>query len=239
MSPFKLVVRPSVSRYRRDMSRSARASVGGVCYHVINRGNRRATIFHTRSDYDSFVRLMHRASDRTPIRILAYCLMPNHVHFVLWPNEDGDMSRWLHWLFTSHVVRYNRLRRISGRVWQGRFKAFPIQQDRHLLTVLRYVERNPVRANLVRNAIDWEWSSLGEKSQEPSSSLVSDGPVAKPEGWLELVNEPHSDEELRALRQSGLKSAPFGSEHWVQQTATRLGLESSLRGPGRPKRGHS
>lgn len=239
MSPFSLVVRRVLLPYLCDMARSARVAVGGVCYHVINRGNRRATVFHSRSDYESFVQLMRRAGDRTPMRILAYCLMPNHVHFVLWPNKDGDMSRWMHWLFTSHVVRYNKIRGISGRVWQGRFKAFPIQQDRHLLTVLRYVERNPVRANLVKSAVDWEWSSLGAMRKDPASSLVSRGPVEKPGRWLELVDQPQSQEELKALRQSGHKSAPFGSNSWVQQTAARLGLKSSLRGPGRPKNGHS
>jgi putative transposase len=79
------------------------------------------------------------------MRLLALCLMPNHFHSVLWPHEDGELSRWMQWLLTSHVRRYHRHYYSSGHVWQGRFNAFPIQQDEHLLTVLRYVERNPVR----------------------------------------------------------------------------------------------
>lgn len=137
------------------MARTARMAAGGICYHVINRGNRRATVFHSAEDYDFFVRLMERACARIAMRVLAYCVMPNHFHFVLWPYGDGDMSRWMHWLMTSHVVRYHKIRGTSGRVWQGRYKAFPIEQDGHLLTVLRYVERNPVRANLVATAMDW------------------------------------------------------------------------------------
>lgn len=98
------------------MARTARLAPGGICYHAINRGNRRATVFHTSEDYDAFVRLMERACKRIPMRVLAYCLMPNHFHFMLWPYQDGDMSRWMQWLLTSHVRRYHRLRGTSGRI---------------------------------------------------------------------------------------------------------------------------
>jgi len=238
MSPFLFVDCGSSTFYFMAMARTARCAAGGVCYHVINRGNRRATVFHTNEDFDAFVRLIGRACTRIPMRLLAYCLMPNHFHFVLWPHGDGDMSRWMHWLLTSHVVRYHKIRGTSGRVWQGRFKAFPIEQDRHLLTVLRYVERNPVRANLVKSAIDWRWSSVGAQDNV-AQSLISESPVTKPPAWVRLADTPQSNEELEALRRCSFKNAPFGSESWARDTAVRLGLKSSLRGPGRPKRGHS
>ena len=81
-------------------------------------------------------------------------------HLLLWPHEDGDLIRWMQWLMTSHVRRYHRHYKGSGHVWQGRFKAFPVQSDEHYLTVLRYVERNPLRANMVQRSQDSEWSSL-------------------------------------------------------------------------------
>ena len=137
------------------MPRTSRASVGGLCCHVISRGNRRARVFHKQEDYDAFVTLISQANEKVVMRVLAYCLMPNHFHFVLWPLRDGDLSRWMQWLLTSHVRRYHQHYATSGRVWQGRFKAFPIQQNTHLLTVLRYVERNPLRAGLVTRAEDW------------------------------------------------------------------------------------
>ena len=221
------------------MGRTARVAAGGICYHVINRGNRRATVFHTSEDYDAFVRLIGRACMRIPMRVLAYCLMPNHFHFVLWPYGDGDMSRWMHWLLTSHVVRYHKILGTSGRVWQGRYKSFPIEQDRHLLTVLRYVERNPVRAKLVTSARDWNWSSLARHDNTMSQALLSEGPVTKPADWLRLVDQPQPDDEVAALRRCSFKCAPFGSDLWVLDVAAELGLISSLRGPGRPKRGHS
>ncbi len=127
------------------MPRTARASLGGLTYHVLNRGNARAQVFHKPEDYQAFLDMMVQATIRIPMRILAYCLMPNHFHLALWPHLDHDLSRWMHWLLTTHVRRYLRHYRSSGHVWQGRFKAFPIQEDEHLLVVLRYVERNPLR----------------------------------------------------------------------------------------------
>jgi len=111
------------------MPRTARASLGGWCYHVLNRGNARAEVFHKDADYAAFINLFEPACDRVPMRILGYCLMPNHFHLVLWPHKDGDLGRWMQWLMTSHVRRYHRHYGGSGHVWQGRFKAFPIQED--------------------------------------------------------------------------------------------------------------
>ena len=117
-------------------------------------------MFHKEGDYAAFVDLLAAANERLPMRMLGYVLMPNHFHLVLWPHAAGDLSRWMQWLLTIHVRRYHRHYHSSGHVWQGRFKAFPIEQDEHLLTVLRYVERNPLRAGLVERAEDWHWSSL-------------------------------------------------------------------------------
>ena len=202
---------------------------------MINRGNARAQVYFDAADYKAFLTLMKLASERLPMRILAYCLMPNHFHFVLWPFNDGDLSRWMHWLLTSHVRRHHRIKGTSGRIWQGRFKAFPIQQDRHLLTVLRYVERNPVRANLVESAADWDWSSVSHRQSALATELKTESPVTKPCAWLDLVNRPQSTTEVEALRECGFKNRPYGCRSWVESTANRLGLGSSLRNPGHPK----
>lgn len=233
MSPITGLATVCRSSDARNMSRTARASKGGVCYHAINRGNGRATVFHNSCDYEFFVHLMVLANRRIPMRLLAYCLMPNHFHLVLWPFNDGDLGRWMHWLLTSHVRRYHKLRGTSGRVWQGRFKAFPVQQDGHLLKVMRYVERNPLRASLVATGEDWPWSSL---NPNVPVGLVVDGPVEKPKSWRSVVDRPMSDEELRALRNSCARNAPFGDGAWSNETASRLGLQASLRPLGRPRR---
>ena len=218
------------------MPRTARAAVGGRCYHVLNRGNGQAEVFHKQDDYAAFLRLLPLAVERVPMRILAFCLLPNHFHLVLWPRGDDDLGRFMQWLLTSHVRRYHRHYQSSGHVWQGRFKAFPIQHDEHLLAVMRYVERNPLRANLVERAEDWRWSSLRDRLGGPSSGLLHPGPIALPRNWVALVNRPQSEAELAALRHSITRGAPYGSDHWRKLTATRLGLESSLRPRGRPSK---
>ena len=170
------------------------------------------------------------------MRLLAYCLMPNHFHLVLWPHGDGDVSRWMQWIQTTHVRRYHEHYHTSGHVWQGRFKAFPIQQDEHLLTVLRYVERNPFRAGLVRGVADWPWSSLRLHTEPDRPAWYSDGPVRRGRGWLAHVAEPQTDAELVALRRSVERGVPYGSAPWQKKTIAKLGLESTLRPRGRPRK---
>lgn len=217
------------------MPRTARALVGNVCYHVINRGNARGEVFHKDEDFTAFLGLVEKACERLPLRVLAYCLMPNHFHLVLWPLDDGDLSRWMQWLLTSHVRRYHRHYQGSGHVWQGRFKAFPIQQDEHLLTVLRYVERNPVRANLVERAEQWTWSSAGTWAKSELPTWLHVGPVRHEGNWLKWVNRPQTAAEEAALRKCVARGSPYGGPVWQRLTARRLGLESSLRPRGRPR----
>ena len=217
------------------MARTARASVGGVCYHVLNRGNGRAEVFHKKEDYIAFLDLMAEAGERLAMRLLAWCLIPNHFHLVLWPHGDGDLSRWMQWLLTSHVRRYHRHYHGSGHVWQGRFKAFPVQDDDHLVSVLRYVERNALRAELVSRAEDWKWSSLPGWGRGDPLLWKGEEPV-RDEKWLERVNEPLSAGDLQRLRHSVSRGRPYGQDAWTRETAIRLGLESCLRSPGRPRK---
>ncbi len=217
------------------MPRTARASLGGLCYHVINRGNGGARVFHDETDYRAFLDTLTAACAQRPMRILAYCLMPNHFHLVLWPLEDGDLGRWMQLLCTAQVRRHHRRHGTSGHLWQGRFKAFPIQEDAHLLAVLRYVERNPLRADLVARAEDWPWSSLSSRQGEPPAPL-DPGPVPRPADWGDWVNQGESAAELASLRASVVRGTPLGRENWVADTAARLGLEATLRPRGRPSK---
>jgi putative transposase len=195
-------------------------------------------VFHKEEDYAAFLRLLREAAERVPMRLLGYCLMPNHFHLVLWPHEDGDLSRYMQWLLTSHVRRYHRHYHSSGHVWQGRFKAFPIQQDDHLLVVLRYAERNPLRAKglRVRKAEHWRWSSAGTASKDAERPELDPGPVARGRDWLEWVNRPLTAEELAGVRESVERGRPFGKERWQKRMATELGLEFTLRPRGRPRK---
>lgn len=216
------------------MPRTARSATAGTCYHVINRGNNRARVFSRPSDYRAFVELIRAAQVRTPLRLIAACLMPNHFHLVLMPRQPGDLGRWMQWLLTTQVRRHHRREGTSGRLWQGRFKAFPIQRDEHLLTVMRYVERNALRAGLVNDAGSWAWGSLAWRTESEYGGMLAASPVPLPVEWTRWVNSPQTPAELEQLRACVNRQRPYGSDAWATRTAAALGLESSLHPVGRP-----
>ena len=218
------------------MPRRLRMDVGGIAYHVLNRRVARMTIFEKGEDYAAFENVLDEAYQKVPMRVAAYCLMPNHWHLVLWPRHDGQLSRYMQWLTTTHMRRWHAHHRTrgSGPLYQGRYKSFPVQGDLHFLTVCRYVERNALRANLVTRAEDWPWSSLSRRRRRDRCSWlvpIKDWPVAPPRSWATLVNHPETEEELAALRRSVVRGAPYGDDRWRKRTAIRLKLESSLRNP--------
>jgi putative transposase len=217
------------------MPRPKRITPGGYCYHVLSRGNGRQRVFRKPADYEAFLGLFDEAQATRPMRVVGYCLMPNHFHLVLWPEADGDLSRWMQWILSTHVRRYHEQFRSSGHVWQGRFKAFPIQEDAHLLTVLRYMERNPLRAKLVKSAAKWQWSSLGRNRIGSRPKWLSPGPVPRRRSWAEYVDRPQTAAELKLVRNSVLRGTPFGDADWSQATVAALELESTVRPRGRPR----
>ena len=170
------------------MPRRARAIQGGFVYHVLNRSNARAEIFADEDDYAAFERVLEEASRREPLRILGYCLMPNHWHLVVWPEEgkDRQVSEFLRWLTVTHTQRWHAHQHTTGTgpLYQGRFKSFPIQEDGHLLTVCRYVEGNALRAQLVPRAEPWRWSSLWHRMHGTADLLLATGPAQLPDDWV-------------------------------------------------------
>jgi len=201
----------------------------------------RLPLFQKDADFEAFERVLVLAMEKHPIRLLGYCLMPNHWHFVLWPQDDREMSNFLRWLTHTHTQRWHaqHLTAGTGHLYQGRFKAFPIQQDDHLYKVLRYVERNALRAGLVRKAQAWHWSSLAQRGRQDEDSmqaLLQAWPVPLPDDWVQCVNGPETEAELQALRRSILRGQPFGSEKWQERVTKKLGLEHTIRRPGRPKK---
>ncbi len=221
------------------MPRPPRADEAGGLYHVLNRGNARAVVFHKDEDYEAFERILGEGLDRYRVELYVYQLMPNHWHLVLRPQQDGEMSRFLRWVTATHTMRYHAHYHSSGQghVYQGRFKSFPLQDDDHFFTVARYVERNALRAGLVRRAETWRWGSLWRWLQqpEPEPRLLSAWPVARMPGWVNRVNASLTDSELESIRRSVQRSRPFGEASWVESTAKRLGLHSTLRPRGRPQ----
>ena len=221
------------------MPRRARISTGGLAYHILNRRVGRLGLFDKPADYMAFEKILNEAYERTGIRIAAYCLMPNHWHLLLWPRDDGELSEVMRWITVTHTQRWHAHRESfgSGPVYQGRFKSFPVQTDEHFLTVARYVERNALRAKLVKRAEQWQWSSLWRRAQGDPKLLafLSDWPVKRPRQWVGWVNRAERASELEDLRCSAQRGRPFGSQSWVVRVAKRLSLESTLRPRGRPK----
>lgn len=218
------------------MPRAPRTDVGGLVYHVLNRANARAPLFDDEVDYRSFTELLAEERDRFGMRLLAWCLMPNHWHLVLWPSADGDLARFVRRLTQRHTqARHRRHGTLGqGHLYQGRYKGFLVQDDAHLATVCRYVERNPVRAGLVASAADWPHGSLAQRHRRGAARLLDPWPLPRPPRWAELVDRPETPQELEALRRSVQRGAPFGAAAWVAAMADRHGLASTLRPRGRP-----
>ncbi len=220
------------------MPRALRTAAGGVIYHVLNRANGRMPLFESAGDYEAFLRVFAEAHERVPMRTLAYCVMPNHWHMILWPKAEGQLSEFMHWLTTTHTQRWLTAHGIIGfgHVYRGRFKSFPIENDKHYLTVCRYVERNPVRAGLVVSAQEWQWSSLRQRHAGAGEGLplLTLGPVGLPDRWLEIVNTGEPEKDLETVRACVERGRPFGTASWVERTAGQLHLVSALHPRGRP-----
>jgi len=206
----------------------------------MNRVSGEQDLFADDGDYEAFERVLAEARERAGMRVCAYALMPNHFHLVLWPRKDGDLSRFMQWLTMTHTQRWHAHRHSAGHghLYQSRFKSFPIQANPHFLSVCRYVERNALRAKLVKRAEDWVWCSLAcrEQKLDKGEALLDDWPVDRPRGWRRLVNEPQSEKELDRLQTCLRRGQPYGDEAWTRRTAVKLGLESSLRPVGRPRK---
>ena len=220
------------------MPRRMQFGSGGIIFHVLNRGARRLRLFNTSDDYRAFLRCLAETKRRISLRILAYCIMPNHFHLVAWPARDGELAEFMHLMTCTHGRRWHVWRNSVGQgaVYQSRYKAFPVQGDRHFLVVCRYVERNALRAGLVSRAEDWPWSSLAPTRDSRSFLPVDDWPVPRPPDWLTLVNEAQFAGETARVRNAVRCGLPLGDSSWASETADRLGLGGTGRRPGRPRK---
>jgi putative transposase len=223
------------------MPRRARVAPGGWIFHVTNRANAREKLFESETDYREFAGLLARCAKIDHMRILAWCLMPNHWHFLLWPREDGDLYRFIHRLSIRHTQHWHIRNGTIGRghLYQARFKSFAVQDDRHLLTVCRYIERNPVRAKLSEAATNWRWSSARDhvrgnhNGDRPELERL---PVDVPEDWGRWLRDPEDTKDLERMRSHLATDVPFGDEAWATLAGQTLGVPSRPRGRGRPRK---
>ena len=207
-------------------------------YHVLNRANGRLRMFRKDDDFLAFEQILAEGIERFGMRVCGWCLMGNHWHLLLWPRGDGDLPAFMRWMTLTHVQRFHASHGTVGigHLYQGRYKSFPVRGDGHYLTVLRYIEANPLRAGLVEKAVEWPWSSLAVRQGAESLFELSDGPVELPADWPRLVQRELDERTKEQIETSLRRGAPFGDEEWVRNTAAKLGLESTLRPRGRPEK---
>jgi len=225
------------------MPRPLRPIDDGLIYHVINRGNNRQAVFRKDGDFRAFLETLAKLKERKPFELYGYCLLNNHFHLLIRPRETS-ISRIMQSLLVSHTQRYHKHYHSGGHVWQGRFKSPVLQSDEHLLTVLCYIEANPLRAGLVERAEDYLYSSyrmhgLGEPSELVDSLVTYEELSAyakvRQRLWAEQVHLPLPEETLASIRRSALSGLPYGDKSWVQRLAKKLDLDLTIRPRGRPR----
>jgi putative transposase len=215
----------------------------GLIYHAFNRGNNRTPVFFETGDYLAFLDSLGQTKERYPFRLFGYCLMGNHYHLVLQPGSGQSISRIIQSLTVAHTWRHHRQSSSSGHVWQGRFKSPVIEEDEHLLTVLRYVEANPLRAGMVSDLAAYPWSSYMEHGLGKRIALLDEAPVwaqlgktdhARRTYWRKWLRTPQTEKELAARRRCVTTGRPFGAPTWVDAMAKRIGVNLTPRPRGRP-----
>lgn len=201
------------------MPRRKRIVLPGTVFHAMNRGSRKGLIFDGDRDYAAFERLLRKTVDQFDMSVFSYSLMPNHWHLVVAPAPGETLSQPLKWLTETHARRWHLQRGTVGQgaVYQGRFKATPIEADAHFLRVCRYVERNACRARLVDRAEDWRWCSLWRREHHLETAWLRPWPVPRPADWLEHVNRPQTASELAAIRTAIRRGTPYGTNAWRER----------------------
>jgi putative transposase len=218
------------------MPRRPRSELSGVAFHVMNRAIRGTNLFETNRDFDAFCRILREELYESRVAILSYQVMRNHWHFVMTCERIANLSTFMHDFEGRHANNWAGAHgaRGKGYVYQGRYKAVPVQASHSLFRVCRYVERNALRQNLVAVAEDWEWGSLHARCNDYYPIPLSPWPILPPPNWLELVNTPQTPGELAELRGRISRDQPIGDPKWVEAVAPFVGL--TLRPIGRPKK---
>ena len=225
--------RAAYKAYNAWMSRFARIVVPGCPHHVTARGNRREPIFFEDGDQDIYCDILSEQMRKASVAVWSYCLMPNHVHLILCPeNEDGlglalgaAHRRWANFV--------NARGRWRGHLFDGRFASVAMDEA-HLMAAVRYVAMNPVRARLVAKAADWRWSSVGAHLAGVDDGLVTVAPVLdRVDSFAALVEGEAESPAFAAIRAAETTDRPLGAADFVTNLERLLGRPIARRAPGR------
>ncbi|MGE0612946.1 MAG: transposase [Hyphomicrobiales bacterium] len=215
------------------MARLARIVIPGVAHHVTQRGNRREPVFFGAGDYRTYLELLGNAAAKAGTGVIAYCLMPNHVHLILVPGSEDGLRATLAHAHRRYAAHINARNKWTGHLWQGRFGSTAMDEA-HLACAVRYVSLNPVRSKLVARARDWRWSSTRAHLAGESDGIVDVAPVLErfPD-FAALLKSGEDEEKVKALRKAETTGRPVGSIAWLKAMERRTGrtLMPGKRGP--------
>ena len=219
------------------MPRIARVVIPGIPHHVTQRGNRQMDVFRSVSDRKLYLSLLTHYGQLHGLRVLAYCLMDNHVHLVLIPERAESLCLALKPLHLRYAQEYNHRTGQSGILWQGRYYSCPLG-ERHTWAAIRYVERNPVRARIVTKAERYPWSSAAVHCALRADDLVSGFPggLAPVDDWSAWLAERDDAEEVRLLRSATRTGRPLGDADFVRKLEKACGRILHSLGRGRPRK---
>lgn len=222
------------------MPRIARPVFAGVPHHVTQRGNRREDVFFSDDDRSAYLAWLGEYCARYGVRLLAYCLMSNHIHVVVVPGKPDSLEKLFRALHTRYAQRINRQHNWTGHVWQGRFFSSALDEA-YLWAAIRYVERNPVRARIVRRAENYRWSSAQAHCGLKFDAALSTDPawlrqLGAVDNWPEWLAGGNPPEQLEVLRRHVERSLPCGSEAFLRRLERRAGQPLRPRPRGRPKK---
>lgn len=228
------------------MPRHARLSIPGIPLHIRQRGIDRAACFFRDADYDRYTSLLSELVDKSACQLHAYVLMPNHVHLLLTGHESGAASIFMKALGQRYSQYFNRTRGRSGPMWEGRFRSSPVESERYLITLYRYVEMNPVRAGLVRLPHEYRWSSFHHNALGVPMDFLTAHPAfvhlgisaeERVRAYLEYTATVTTDLELAIIRESIDANAALGSKGFVGGIERALGRPAGVGRRGRPRIG--
>ena len=214
------------------MARIPRVELVGFPHHVTQRGNRRLKTFYSSADYRAYVRLMSDSKKKSEVSIWAYCLMPNHVHYVVVPSGQGGLARLMQHSHRRYAWRVNRRMQWEGHLWQSRFYSCPMDEE-HLLATVRYVELNPVRAGLCSDPRQWMWSSVHAHFCGEDDSLVDVKPMLeRVSNWGAYLSELPGTELIQTVRENVVSGRPAGDDAFVSMAERSFGKRLRKRKPG-------
>lgn len=222
------------------MPRGKRIVVPGSVHNITQRGNHRQQIFFSDADRRLYLDLVYESSELAQVELWGCCLMSNHVHWLVLPKTLQGLARLFRRAHGEYARHRHRLRRTSGHLWQARYYSCPVEGD-HVWRALAYVERNPVRAGLVRTAEEYQWSStqarLGLSRKPEWLNTESWQREYDPERWQYVLETSVADAAFRdRIREATVSGKPLGSDHFVRRLAKEFDRPMEIRPRGRPCR---